>query len=217
MKKLLIVSDIHYPYHRSEILGRIIKREKPDNVVLLGDTVEGSYDKKHIVKLYKRFFRQYSKFFPISRTIVIMGDNDYRNNKHVVEYLRSLNSVNKSNIYRFRIGNMFFFHGNIEKYRVLEKTGYITGNIIVALNERLLQRLLALLIRFRYNVNGKIYAFIGHIHYLGSIGNTVFCGTLLEGKRLNHIRKDLPMQGYVTVLHDNFFIKNGAKIKLVSI
>ena len=50
--KILVLSDIHYPYCDTNLLNNIVEREKPSLIVLLGDViVEGKIEEfLHIIK-----------------------------------------------------------------------------------------------------------------------------------------------------------------------
>lgn len=213
MKKLLILSDIHYPAPHSEEFARIIKTEKPDNVVLLGDNVEGGKDGKLLAKRYRDFLAEFSKVFDIRKTAILLGDNDRMDHGRVSKMIMEANPMNAGSPLTLRLGNMFFFHGNLESYRFEEIVGFVLGNALMAIDERIMTKLLAALVRRRFGLDKEDYLFLGHLHFLGVLGQDVFCGTLSHRRVLNRIRKDLPCMGYVTVTHDNFRIVKRSKIE----
>ena len=213
MKKLLILSDIHYPFPHSERLAGIIKKERPDNIAFLGDTVEGGLGGAELVKRYRDFFSEYRKLFDVRKTIFILGDNDYGYSDKAVKLVSSIGAMNGKEVFTFTIGNMFFFHGNLEKYRFEEVVGFILGNISMAVNRSVMPKLLAALVRHKYRVPREDYLFLGHLHILQAMGNDVFCGTLNRRRVLNRINKALPCRGYVTVMHDGFHVDANSRIK----
>ena len=198
MPKILVVSDLHYPTPRSELLHKIIKGEKPDMVVLLGDVIDNSGSGRKVIDLYREFVSSYRKSFPLSKSVMLLGDNDGRNpdysiSSEVASFLEGLGIANKDLI-TYRDGNMFFFHGNLEDSFIKEKMGYYAGKIAVKLSRRLMPALLLWLVRRRFKLSGDTILFIGHLHYLGIIGKGVVCGTL-HSRKILYGKKD--SMGYV--------------------
>jgi len=62
MKKILVLSDIHFPYPYSRHFEKVIRKEKPDLVVLLGDNIS-PFSKQNLVKTYEKFISIYKKSF----------------------------------------------------------------------------------------------------------------------------------------------------------
>lgn len=213
MRKLLILSDIHYPAPYSEEFASIIKAERPDNVILLGDNVEGGKDGKLLYGRYRDFLGEFSGVFDIGKTAILFGDNDRRNPGGVPKMIREANPMNASGPLTLRLGNMFFFHGNLESYRFEEIAGFVMGNALMAIDERIMTKLLAALVRRKFGLDRGDYLFLGHLHFLGVLGQDVFCGTLNHRRVLDRIKKDLPCMGYVTVTHDDFRIVKRSRIK----
>ncbi len=212
--KLLIISDAHYPDISCSVIFDIIRKEKPDNIVLLGDNVDPEIGEKGIITLYKEFLDKYSQHFQIKDTILLHGDDYPHPDKELERYLHSLNLMNGISLFSFRIGNMLFFHGNIEKYKSAEKAGSILGNIISKLNPGLIPSMLALLTRFKYNFR-KGYLFIGHMHILLIKGSDIFCGTLSSKNTLAGLEGRVDKKGYVIVEHEGFFIDDPDNITLI--
>ena len=113
--KLLVISDLHYRGGGIRELAGIIKAEHPDHMVLLGDNV----DPKELgsVKLYREFISLLSSRFPLKKTALMLGDEDYahlKDKKAVLAYVKSLKTLNgPEEHFRYAIGNMLFSHGNV--------------------------------------------------------------------------------------------------------
>ena len=212
--KLLIISDAHYPDKSCSGIFEIIHRESPDNIVLLGDNVDAKIGNKKTIDLYKEFLEKYSHHFPIKDTILLLGDNDYGADKELEQYLHSMDFMNGISLFSFRLGNMLFFHGNIEKYKSAEKMGSVIGNLVSKISPWLIPDMLALLTRIKYRFT-KGYLFIGHIHILSIKGNNIFCGTLSSKNTLAGLEGKAEKKGYVTVEHEGFFIDDPGKIIMV--
>ena len=58
---MLILSDIHYPIGNLRTIRKIIEREKPSTLVLLGDNIELSMFNDHF-KAYHEFFSGLDSF-----------------------------------------------------------------------------------------------------------------------------------------------------------
>ncbi len=210
--KLLIISDLHYNGGEMRELAGIIGREKPDNLVLLGDNIDPK--KFGSVRLYRGFISGLSKSFKLSRTILILGDEDYAHLKDrdaVLRYVDSLGTMNgRGEHFVYRRGNMTFFHGNIERSQHLEQLGKRIILFSVANNVHHL-------IPFAVSVWARLalftargYLFIGHIHFLGKVRatKTTFCGTLNRKAKYFNDRS----LGYVVVNHSGFEIRSPNRI-----
>ncbi len=208
--KLLILSDVHYPNSNNTAFS-IIKKENPDNLILLGDTIDNSKSDKTIVELYELFFNDLKTIIPINLVYAIVGDNDYSllNREKILGFLNNLNLAN-SNKFFIKKGNMTFFHGNIETSlkqesfgkQILQKSKPIKLDIFAI-------SILSLLIRIKFKISPFNYLFFGHLHYLGQITKKTFvCGTLSENKIIYEKQKSY---GYIIIEHENFIFKN-AKI-----
>ncbi len=210
-KKLLVFSDIHYSIGRMSTLREVIATEKPDNVALLGDNIELSLfnDAK---KAYEEFFPAFNKLFPIRKTIVMLGDNDYQyaHNKDLVKIVESYSPINfgMNNMIFFKKGKINFFHGNLEKSEIIEKLGHYAVRHLNKIDYRIVPSLLSSLVRLNFLIPSSEYLLLGHLHFLGLIKRTVFCGTL------NYKSTPFPRSiGYVTIMHDKFVpVPNGIKI-----
>ena len=205
---MLILSDIHYPIGNLRTIRKIIEREKPSTLVLLGDNIELSMFNDHF-KAYHEFFSGLDSIFPIKRSIIMLGDNDYQyaSDFRVSEVVKSYSPINFRG-YGFKffsIGNMNFFHGNLEKNEFIEKIGYIYVKTVNRINYEIAPKMLAIMSRLYFGVKNSDYMFLGHLHYLGISKNNVFCGTL------NHKFMPFPNSlGYVTLRHKNFNVVPGS-------
>ncbi len=197
--KTLVLSDIHYPSAGISTVRRIIIKEKPDYVVLLGDIVEDR-------KLHKEFARQYKKVFPIEKTAYLLGDNDYD-----AAFFNGIGSMNK-NMLEFSIGNMVFMHGNIGYSRKLERMGLEIGKSMYKWKKFAFPFFVGLFFRVRKGLIKK-YLFLGHVHVLKKfpIIRTTFCGTLKDKRIIYGKNESL---GYVVIMHNKSFITSGNGIKL---
>ena len=211
--KLLIISDVHYPDKSSLGIFDIIEKEKPDNIVLLGDNVDPKIGKKKALDLYREFLHVFSQHFSIADTILLLGDNDC-SDKALEHYLHAMDFMNGISLFSFRIGNMFFFHGNIERYKSAEKMGSTIGNILSRISPGFIPSTMALLTRFKYHFT-KGYLFLGHIHILSMNKKDIFCGTLSSKNTLSGLEGRADKKGYVIVEHNGFFIDDPADIKLI--
>ena len=125
MAKLLILSDVHYPIFPLSGIAKIIHKERPDNVLFLGDNIElDMFKKKELA--YERFLSELNKVFPLSKSMLLLGDNDfaYVENKEILQLLDHFDILNKGEYFLFQIGRMHFFHGNLEKSKTVERLGY---------------------------------------------------------------------------------------------
>ncbi|MGC8662690.1 MAG: metallophosphoesterase [Candidatus Micrarchaeia archaeon] len=201
--KLLILSDIHYPFASMADITAIIKKEKPDNLLLLGDNIELEKfsDKKRV---YKHFLSRLSKVFPMEKSIIMLGDNDYTyfGGDEVIKILDSFPLMNKGKYFVFKLGNMVFFHGNLEKSTVMEKVGYHFVRHVSKININIAPFILSTIIRFYFGLPRQNYLFIGHLHYLGKIWKNVFCGVLNKKSEIFE-----NSSGYVTVKHRGFDVE----------
>ncbi|MEM0201691.1 MAG: metallophosphoesterase family protein [Candidatus Micrarchaeaceae archaeon] len=211
--KLLIFSDIHYPIGRLETIESSIDNEKPNNVALLGDNIELSMFRDH-KKAYREFYDKFDNIFPIRRSIVIVGDNDYQYSdmhsiRGEIDALIERRPINRSNLIFFKIGNANFFHGNLEKQLYVEKLGQFFVKSANHISYDLAPQILSGLVRMHFKISKDEYLFLGHLHYLRIIRKNVFCGTL------NYRFMPFPASlGYVAVEHNNFRIR---RVRIVRI
>ncbi|MCL4383497.1 MAG: metallophosphoesterase family protein [Candidatus Marsarchaeota archaeon] len=211
--KLLILSDVHYPNSKNDAFD-IIKKENPDNLMLLGDTIDNSKSNKTIVELYEIFFDKVKKLIPINSVYAIVGDNDYSfsDEKKTLIFLNKLNLANK-NKFLIKKGNMVFFHGNLETSLRQESIGKSILKTSKSFKLDILAILfLSLLIRTKFKISFSKYLFFGHLHYLGKINNkTYVCGTLSRDKIIYEKERSY---GYIIIEHNNFIFKNFKIVKL---
>ena len=174
--KVLVLSDIHYPHTDESGLIKIIKTEKPDKVVLLGDIINNrGYD--------KRFFRLIEK---------LVGDDYYfvRGDEDRVNYGLS-KLIIEINGKRF-----LFAHGHRLQIVSDEPVEYVADKI-KRINKNAPLLLYALVARLRNAFfNGEIV--LGHVHALRRFERLrVTCaGTLTS---LENIYND---HGYVVIDND---------------
>lgn len=193
---------------------KIIEAEKPDNIVFLGDNVEAK-DKSNPIKLHERFIGELRGTLELDRVIYLLGDNDYNEKFKKLEKFNFINS----NFLFFSIGNMYFFHGNIESFLPFSGAGHFAeklGRYLVSnsfgVGKALLPKVVSFASRIKYKVPNDAYLFEGHIHLLKKTGrNDIFCGTL-RNKRLVYDPEE--SLGYVTVEHRNFFVSKKSDVKL---
>ncbi len=200
MAKLLILSDVHYPIFPLSGIAKIIHKERPDNVLFLGDNIElDMFKKKELA--YERFLSELNKVFPLSKSMLLLGDNDfaYVENKEILQLLDHFDILNKGEYFLFQIGRMHFFHGNLEKSKTVERLGYHFVLVSEKIHEKIVPFLLSNVVRFYFKIPRSDYLFLGHLHYLGMVGRTVFCGTL--NRKAQYFSNSF---GYVTVEHENF-------------
>lgn len=199
---MLIFSDIHYPIGKLKTVENAVKKEKPDNLVLLGDNIELSRFTDH-KKAYSEFFAQLDSIFPIKKSIIMLGDNDYQyaSDNSVADIVLAYDPINSKagELIFFSKNSMHFFHGNLEKSKIIERIGYefvIASNHI---NYTIAPKLMAFVARNWFRVKKEDYMLLGHLHYLGLHNRNIFCGTL------NREFTPFPNSiGYVTLEHKNF-------------
>lgn len=212
--KLLIISDVHYPVGSISEIKRIIAKERPDNLALLGDNIDGP----NAVSLYKKFMSGIAASFPAGKTILMLGDGDYLlhdKKDQILRYANSLKTMNREHL-TYRKGNMVFSHGNVERSRRLEGIG--KRIVLFSVSKRVhgyIPFLVGLLARISLRVRRGDYLFLGHLHLLGksTINRTTFCGTLNRRARFFADRS----LGYVVVKHEGFIVQSMDDIKVVSI
>lgn len=219
--KLVIISDAHFPVPYSMLYRQIIKTERPDHVVFLGDNVQAGQG-EDALKLHTKFIREIASIHPASKTIYLIGDNDYRRGHGIDKYVSSHGFMNRDP-FVFDIGNMSFFHGNVERHfsfgngsmtRILEKVGHRLFRWSGGLGKELLPSALAGLVRVMHGTARKRYLFLGHIHLLRKRGRNIFCGTLRAKKIVYEPGESL---GYVTVRHSGFRISSPDSIRIHSL
>ncbi len=215
--KLLILSDIHYPEPYSMLYGEVIKRENPDHVVLLGDNIEGREARSGMLGLHEKFVKGYEDFFQLRRTAYLLGDNDYDGGESVPRFIARKRFMNKDP-FSFRLGNMFFFHGNFEGRaamgngaltNAIESVAELAAKAARKAGHDLAPHMIERMTKKGFDV-GDSYLFLGHIHLLRRFGKTVFCGTLRKKEMVYPLSEGM---GYVTVEHSRFIVKGGG-IKL---
>jgi len=212
MEKILVLSDIHYPLPESELFEDIIAEESPDNVFLLGDNVDNYGTNYDLLDIYKEFIKRFSSVFPLEKTAIILGDNDYQGDKRIPNYIDRLEKLN-DNVFTYSYKNLFLFHGNIENgNHTMEVLGKYAGLAMKGINKIMLPELLMKRIRSIYNINNDKIVLAGHIHYLGYVKGGVFCGTLNTDPIIYKGKDSL---GYVliesndyAINYDNIAIKN---------
>ncbi len=191
-QKLLVLSDIHYPAGRSREAFSIIRKERPDIVVLLGDVVEAPKDA--LVKYYREFLDNYP--FQLESTALILGDNDFAASQVFRDFVGSLDTLTANHDF-FKCGNLFMTHGNIEGRGRFSPLLETMGSRFAKKLQSAMPSLLSRAVRVRYSVACDDYLFLGHIHYLGKVSstNSVFCGTFSTEKIVYPAELSL---GYVT-------------------
>jgi predicted phosphodiesterase len=221
MRRILILSDVHYPVPSIETVKSIIAKESFDKLIFLGDVIDTTYSSMDFASLWKEFFNNVFSIVPLSKIVVLYGDNDISitvkgTASKVANYeLEIAKAIGIPALKTYRLGNMFFFHGNMETSHLVEKIGYYavkTANRLGATN--IIPKQLALTIESKYKTE-KMYNFFGHIHLLQKYDDikAVFCGTLNSQNIIyqNSI-------GYVVIeTNDNYEIESMDKIELKQI
>ena len=216
--KLVIISDAHFPVPYSMLFRQIIEREHPDHLVFLGDNVQADRG-EDLMRLHKQFIAEIKRLHPLSRTVYLIGDNDYAQQSEIKRYISRNGFMNKDPA-RFHAGNMDFFHGNIEERvsfgsgrfnRILEQFGYRALKASGRIGKRILPKVVSGTMRFIHHVPRHNYLFLGHIHLLNRSGNDIFCGTLKAKKIIFEPYESI---GYVTVKHSDFVIASPDSIKI---
>ncbi len=197
--KLLVISDLHYPLPYSRLYPKVIRKEKPDIVVLLGDVVAAN-NSREIVEVYKRFIKEYVCVFPTKNTVFLVGDNEGRNsdyslNRQVFNFLKGIPKLNKD-LLTYSYKNLFFFHGNLESSFRQESAGRKIAKAFASLDKRIVPYLLAKAVRHKFGLKRNTIALLGHLHYLGFSDNSVFCGTFSKEREVYAAEDSL---GYVVV------------------
>ncbi len=196
MGKILVLSDIHYPLPDSDLFVNIIMSEKPDKVILLGDNVDNYNTGRDLLDIYKEFIEIYKKIFPLEKTIVMIGDNDYQDRQDVFDYVKSIPKINGKNIITYSYKNLFLFHGNLETSHWQEAIGKYAGIVSAKISTSLLPQMLARQVIKKYQIPNNFIVLLGHIHYLGYVNSAVFCGTLNKERII--YPKNMSM-GYVII------------------
>lgn len=171
--KILIMSDIHYPFSYKSEIKETIKKEKPDKIVLTGDIIVRK-------EKYKEFFDIIPKNLR-KNTYYITGDED----KVRGDYDKVALDVDGK--------RLVFIHGH--QFNI--KSDKVTARIARAF--KLINRDLPLFI-FSVYAKHKLglhneYLFLGHTHGLRKFKsiNVTCCGTF---SNLKGVYSD---RGYVTI------------------
>lgn len=140
--KILVLSDIHYPYTNKNRIRDIIKKEEPDVTVLLGDIIEKQGYDKDFFRFISRITRKNYYF--------LKGDEDKVN--YGLPNLLLQDGKRK----------YFFYHGNKLQGMSDEKTGFFVKKM-KNLNPKLPLFLFAFAARIRKPFfKGEIV--LGHAH-----------------------------------------------------
>jgi len=206
MEKILVLSDIHYPLPESELFEDIIAEESPDKVFLLGDNVDNYGTNYDLLDIYKEFIERFSSVFPLEKTAIILGDNDYQGDKRILNYIDTLEKLN-DDVFTYTYKNLFLFHGNIENgNHTMEFLGKYAGIAMKGINKTMMPELLMKKIRSVYKIDNNEIVLSGHIHYLGQVKGGVFCGTLNTEPIIYKGKDSL---GYVIIESNNGEINYG--------
>jgi len=150
--KILVLSDLHYPYCSINELLKIINKEKPDKIIFLGDiTNNGEYEK------LMRYLGRYR-----DKIEYICGDNEELFKIKCKKYLI--------------INNILLYHG--QSLNLLsERLTKIIAKVIGKISKRILKEIIALRAK-----KSKYIVIIGHSHLLGKsyFFNVYFAGTLTK-------------------------------------
>jgi predicted phosphodiesterase len=117
MSKVLIVSDLHFPFHHKpsyKKLMRMLIKEKPTHVVQIGDVLDqyvfskyskdpGISDVERGLKDAQEFWEQVRKYCPRALRIQILGNHDLRLSKRISERMPELSSFfSHKDLYKFK-------------------------------------------------------------------------------------------------------------------
>ncbi|MEM4115710.1 MAG: metallophosphoesterase family protein [Saccharolobus sp.] len=215
--KLLILSDVHYPIGSKETALEIIKSVNPEQIIFLGDVVDNYNSTNSLLDLWDDFLEFLANNNSLEKSIFLYGDNDITDSTTKRNELKTISDFIKNKykielLRTYSIGNMFFFHGNIEKSHIAEKMGYYGVKVANLINKNIVPNILASNIIKTYGTEDK-YNFFGHIHYLGKIENikTTFCGTL--NKNLQVFGNN--SLGYVVINTENYNIPSFKNIEIM--
>ncbi len=189
----------------------VIRREAPDTVVLLGDIVVG-HGQRTLANL-TQFLKHYPH--PLENTAIILGDNEFRGNRATVTFVEGLVKLN-SDPFSYRFGNMFFTHGNVEGRGPLSAVLEELGGCIIRLTKPVAPTVVSAVARLRNSLDPQMYAFLGHIHFLGYVARlrTVFCGTFSTRTIVYGQEESL---GYVVLDHNDSGHLEPSGIHIVSL
>jgi len=151
--KILVISDLHYPYCDVKELLNIVKKENPDKIILLGDIIN---KKEHYYDIF-RILRDY-----LDKIIYICGDNERLLNIKCKKY--------------FIINKILLYHGDSLNF-LSERITKIIAKVIGKISKRILKEIMA----FRARKRGYT-VIIGHSHLLGKslLFDVYFSGTLTK-------------------------------------
>ncbi len=171
--RILVLSDIHYPFSDEREILRIISKEKPSKIILNGDIIAKA-------GLLRRFFRLIPKRLR-RNTYFINGDEDRVKGDY--------------DVLRLRMGDarLVFIHGH--QFNI--KSDNVTANIarlFKIFGSSVPLFLFAFYARRRLHLHGE-YLFLGHSHGLKNFKSirTVCCGTI---SNLRGVYND---RGYVVI------------------
>lgn len=207
--RTLVLSDIHYPTGISEACFDAIVRERPDVVVLLGDTVVGRGER--LLRNMREFLERYPH--PKHRSVFLVGDNEIRGNRKILGLIAGLPKLNRDP-FSYVSGNMFFTHGNLEGIGPFSAVLEELGALVARLTKPAVPRLVSRLFRLKSGLDRRFFLFLGHIHFLGYLQeeHTVFCGTFSTKRIVFGPEESL---GYVVVEHSDKGLLEPDAIRLV--
>lgn len=154
ISRTLILSDLHIPFHREEVILEIIKkhRDKIDTIIFGGDIVDcesiSKFPKEErkplifeMVIAYK-FLKRIDRLTPNIKKILIWGNHEYRFAKYLAVTQNELSSLHSSNILN-EIINGFSYYNKKEKRKyvypklsdnfvVVDKWYYQHNDMIIA-------------------------------------------------------------------------------------
>jgi putative phosphoesterase len=170
--KILVLSDIHYPFTDRNRLVKIVTEEKADKVIFLGDNINS--------ETYSEEFLQFVAEMGCRDYVLIKGDNEIS-----LPYEKSLKLAIEGRSFTFVHGYQFDIRDD-------NSTGRI-ASALKKVNERLPVLAYAVLSKARSGTSG--YLILGHSHALAFFPRLkVACaGCLTTGKNIYNDR------GYIVI------------------
>lgn len=193
LKRKLLISDMHIPFHRGKMILEIIEKHKDeiDEIIFVGDTVdcEGiSIFPKEIRKPLVEemieahtFLTEIDRITPKKKKKFIWGNHEYRFVKYLAMQKSELNPLHSNNILREIVKGFTYYDregGEVvypplsRNFQVIDKWFYQTGDLIVAHPKNFFRPTLRTVVKTIEHFIKRGFKFntvaIGHTHQWGS-------------------------------------------------